>query len=88
VEEWQPPENPAKESDSRYQAYADEFGESSWELDAVEPQELANLVRENVQALIDQDLWDEVVAREDTMRAELVRFADEYGKPKKRGKKK
>lgn len=87
VEEWQPPENPAKESDSRYQSYADEFGESSWELDAVEPRTLADLVRENVQALIDQDLWDEVVAREEEMRAELVKFADEYGKPKKRGKK-
>ena len=88
VELWQPPENPAKETDSRYQAYADEFGESSWELDAVEPRDLADLVRDNVQELIDQDLWDEVVAREDTMRAELVKFADGYGKPKKRGKRK
>jgi len=88
VELWQPPENPAKETDSRYQAYANEFGESSWELDAVEPRDLADLVRDNVQELIDQDLWDEVVAREDTMRAELVKFADGYGKPKKRGKKK
>ena len=87
VEQWQPPENPAKETDSRYQSYADEFGESSWELDAVEPSELANLVRENVEALIDQDVWDEVVAREDEMRAELVKFADEYSKPKRRGKK-
>lgn len=83
VEEWQPPENPAKESDSRYQAYSDKFGESSWELDAVEPRTLADLVRENVEALIDQDVWDEVVAREEVMRAELVKFADEYGKPKK-----
>jgi len=87
VEEWQPPENPAKETDSRYQAYADEFGESSWELDAVEPVTLADLVRENVQALIDQDLLGLVVAREDVMRAELVKFADEYGKPKRKGRK-
>jgi len=88
VELWQPPENPAKETDSRYQAYADQFGESSWELDALEPRDLADLVRDNVQELIDQDLADEVVAREDTMRAELVKFADGYGKPKKRGKRK
>jgi len=88
VEMWNPPENPAKETDSRYQAYADEFGESSWELDAVEPRDLAGLVRENVQALIDQYAWGEVVAREEEMRAELVQFVDEYGKPKKRGKKK
>lgn len=88
VEEWQPPENPAKETDSRYQSYADEFGESSWELDAVEPATLADLVRQNVESLIDWDIWNDVVAREETMRAELNRFADEYGKPKKHGKKK
>ena len=87
VEEWSPPENPAKETDSRYQAYADEFGESSWELDAVEPRTLADLVRDSVTELIDQEMWDLVVEREDAMRAELVKFADEYGKPKKRGKK-
>ena len=63
VEEWQPPENPAKETDSRYQAYADEFGESSWELDAVEPRTLASLVRENVTDLIDHEQWDEVMER-------------------------
>ena len=88
VEQWKPPENPAKESDSRYQSYADEFGESSWELDAVEPRELADLVRRNVEELIDEDLWNEIVEREASMRADLVEFADDYGKPKKRGTKK
>jgi hypothetical protein len=43
IEQWKPPQNPAKETDSRYQAYADEYGESSWELDAVEPGTLAGL---------------------------------------------
>lgn len=78
VEEWQPPENPAKETDSRYQAYADEFGESSWELDAVEPRTLASLVRENVTDLIDQEQWDKVMEREREMRYELERFATDY----------
>lgn len=78
VEDWQPPENPAKESDSRYEAYAEEFGESSWELDAVEPRTLASLVRESVEELIDFDQWNKVVKREASMRAELIKFADEY----------
>lgn len=86
VEQWQPPENPAKETDSRYQAYADEFGESSWELDAVEPSTLAELVRDSVHELIDWDQWNEIEAREETMRSELVKFADGYGKPKRNGK--
>jgi hypothetical protein len=78
VEQWQPPENPAKETDSRYQAYADEFGESSWELDAVEPRTLADLVREGITELIDEEQWKKVMEHEKEMRYELERFADEY----------
>jgi hypothetical protein len=78
VEQWQPPENPAKETDSRYAVYVEEFGESSWELDAVEPATLAGLVERAVQDLIDHDIWDEVEERETAMRKELERYADEY----------
>jgi len=78
VEEWQPPENPAKETDSRYETYVHEFGESSWELDAVEPRTLADLVRNGIEELIDREKWDEVAGRENKMRSELMRFASEY----------
>lgn len=78
VEQWNPPENPAKETDSRYQAYADQFGESSWELDAVEPRMLASLVRDGIQELIDEDQWNDVMEREKEMRQDLDKFADEY----------
>lgn len=78
IELWQPPENPAKTTDSRYQAYADEYGESSWELDAVEPAQLARLIRETVASRRDQELWDQAVERENKMRADLQAFADTY----------
>lgn len=78
VEDWQPPENPAKETDSRFEAYRAEFGESSWELDAVEPRTLASLVREHVGELIEQDTWNETLEEERKMREELESFADEY----------
>lgn len=78
VEQWQPPENPAKETDSRYEMYVHEFGESSWELDAVEPRTLADLVRDAVMELIDEDQWKDVLQREQNMREELEKFADEY----------
>ena len=86
VEQWSPPENPAKETDSRYQAYAEEFGESSWELDAVEPRTLADLVREEIEDLIDKDQWDEVMQDEKRMRDELESFADEYEAREEDGK--
>jgi len=78
VEMWQPPENPAKEADARFQAYAREFGESSWELDAVEPRQLAELVREAVNQRMDDELWAEAVERENEMKSELQAFVDRY----------
>ena len=78
VEDWQPPENPAKQTDSRFEAYAAEFGESSWELDAVEPRQLAALVEEAVEARLRGDLWDERVEAESKMRDGLMEFAMGY----------
>lgn len=78
VEQWNPPENPAKETDSRYEAYLRDYGESSWELDAIEPRELANLVTQAVLELRDEELWDQTVARETAMREELNLFVQQY----------
>jgi hypothetical protein len=78
VEMWNPPENPAKTTDSRFDSYVLKFGESSWELDAVEPARLAGLVRDAVLYLRDPEKWDQAVKRENEMRAELRRFADQY----------
>lgn len=84
VNEWNPPKNPAKETDSRFSGYMAEFGESSWELDAVKPEELERLVRSNVEDLIDQDLWDEAEKIEKEMLTTLDKYAgqssrEEYG---------
>ncbi len=49
VEEYQPPENPAKITDSRAGAYIAEHGGSSWELDALEPQVLVDLVTHHIE---------------------------------------
>jgi hypothetical protein len=78
IEEWSPPENPAKETDSRYGAYVDEFGESSWELDAVNPSQLASLVEEAVLARRDDGLWADAIREEAKMKAELAAFAKKY----------
>ena len=78
VEQYDPPENPAKVTDSRYQAYMVEFGESSWELDALEPAVLESLVREFVEGKIDQERWAEALGIENAMKAELKEFADQY----------
>jgi hypothetical protein len=80
VQTWKPPENPAKETDSRYKSYIVQFGESSWELDAIEPRTLASIVTEAVEDLRDDDLWDDAVEREDEMKEDLQAFVKSYQK--------
>jgi len=57
VEQYDPPPNPAKTTDSRYGAYIAEFGDESWELDALEPAVIAALIRSAVTELIDPVQW-------------------------------
>jgi len=75
---WNPPENPAKTTDSRFKAYKLEFGESSWELDAVEPVTLAGLVESKINKYIDWNLWNEVETKESSMVRKLNDIADEW----------
>lgn len=73
-----PPENPAKTTDSRYNAYIEKFGESSWELDAIEPRQLAALVENAVLAVLDRQKWNQAVARENEMKQELMAFVEAW----------
>jgi hypothetical protein len=85
IEELNPPENPAKMTDSRATKYVERFGTSSWELDAVEPTALADLVREAVGDLRNETLWEEAVERERKERDTLKKVSDQLtGKGKKK----
>ncbi len=63
VNEHNPPPNPAKITDSRCNAYIEKYGNESWELDALNPAILSELVRDQIGKLIDAELWNE--AREE-----------------------
>ncbi len=80
IDDFKPPPNPAKMTDSRAEAYVIQHGYKSWELDAIEPRVLAELVRTNVLKYRDGELWDQAEYKEDGMRAELEEFANNYGK--------
>lgn len=60
VEEYDPPPNPAKITDSRAKEYIKKYGGTSWELDALEPRVLEELITRTVKHHIDFDVWDEV----------------------------
>lgn len=78
IQQYNPPPNPAKMSDSRAQSYIAEFGMSSWELDALDPLTLQALVRTEVLALRDDTIWDAAVGREDESKASLRLMSENY----------
>jgi hypothetical protein len=57
IMELKPPPNPAKTTDRRFAAYAREYGAESWELDALRPDYMANLVEKEIRRYIDFDKW-------------------------------
>lgn len=78
VEHYDPPPNPTKTTDSRAADYIAVHGNESWELDALEPSVIADLVRENVLAIRDDALWEPVVAREQEHRRHLGLIAGNW----------
>jgi len=58
VRQYNPPPNPAKETDSRFGGYAGIYGDESWELDALEPRVLVSLIQNEIKPLIDHQRWD------------------------------
>ncbi len=78
VEEFDPPENPAKETDSRASGYIAKYGSSSWELDAVSPNDLESILSSAVDDIRDDDQWDIDLGREAVMKTDLQKFVLDY----------
>lgn len=74
VQRYAPPPNPAKVSDPRAVEYIKKHGDSSWEVDALPPQTLNQLIRNELDQLVDRDLMDEVIEQEEKDK-ELLRKA-------------
>lgn len=79
VQTYNPPPNPAKITDSRCGKYMEEFGDESWELDALEPQMMTRLIRDEVMALRDDDTYYAVCEREAKEKEELRMISRRYG---------
>lgn len=83
IEEHQPPPNYAKVSSSRYEGYVNAYGEECWELDALEPATLHELLEETIREYIDFDEWSKVNDLEDEQRAILRSLEDHWDDVKK-----
>lgn len=78
VEQYNPPPNFAKVTDSRFAEYQQRFGDDSWELDALDPSTLNDLITTEVMSLRDETLWAEAEARQERERSQLLAVSDSW----------
>jgi hypothetical protein len=71
VTRYNPPPNPAKLSDPRASGYVAKHGDESWEVDALPPNVLRQLIEAELNALVDQDMMDAIMDREEEDKKEL-----------------
>lgn len=78
VEQYEPPPNPAKLTDSRCEGYIRRHGRESWELDALEPKVLDSLIDAEIRKWCDEDLWNERLEEQEEKRGLLKRVSDDW----------
>lgn len=78
IDFYSPPPNPAKITDSRCDKYIAQYGHESWELDALEPKVITDLIKEQVTMYRDDDLYQQVCSKERREKQELQMLCDRY----------
>lgn len=77
VQRYNPPPNPAKEKDSRAPAYMKRFGRKSWELDALDPKVISQLIEDEIKTFFKPAPWAKGLKHEDGQKA-ILRKASDY----------
>ncbi len=80
VEEYSPPPNPAKMTDSRIDAYFKKYGNESWELDALDPNTITDLIRKNIEEIRHERKWMEAEEQENEGRRLLTQVKVNWDK--------
>jgi hypothetical protein len=78
IDEFNPPPNPAKTTDSRFGEYAARFGNESWELDALRPEMLIDLIGSEIYSLLDMDLYSERREEEKAAQKKAAEVGDRW----------
>ena len=78
IEQYSPPPNPTKITDSRSGGYIEQYGHECWELDALEPQVISDLITKHVLRYRDEPTYRKVKAREDREKAQLEDLSDNW----------
>ena len=71
------PHDPAKQTDPNYKKFVAEYGDNAVELDALPPDVLRNLIRENIEQHIDNDILLQVQKIEQEEKTQLQGFINQ-----------
>ena len=75
---YDPPPNPAKLTDARAGKYVEDHGYESWELDALEPAVIDQLIEDEILEHLDRDQWDLDHAQMESERAVLTAISQNW----------
>ena len=76
IRQHSPPPSAAKRTSSRVQSYFDATGtDQAWELDALKPKVIQDLITSETEKIIDWDLWNEAVAKEESNKELMMKVA-------------
>lgn len=78
IRQYNPPPNPTKLTDSRAAGYVKQYGNESWELDALEPRVISQLIQDKIDTYRDDEPWEAAVAREALLKAQLDRVTENW----------
>jgi hypothetical protein len=74
IKKYNPPPNPAKIKDPRAKDYIAKFGNTSWEVDALNPDILHKIIRKSVEELIDANKFNMKLEQEAKDKKKLEKF--------------
>ncbi|KKM32234.1 hypothetical protein LCGC14_1565830, partial [marine sediment metagenome] len=73
-----PPPNPAKMTDSRFNGYIVKYGNDSWELDALDPRTLRDLIEKTVLQYRNEETYQKVIEKENEYKRILEKVEKEW----------
>lgn len=79
IKKYDPPPNYAKLTDSRGKAYVKKYGKYAWELDALSPKVMVDLIKSHVKPLIEKEPWNKRYQQEEDDIVILDAIAEKLG---------
>lgn len=78
IKKYDPPPNPVKDTDSRMDTYKKEYGDDCWELDALEPQVIVEIIQKEIKKIVNKKKFDAATKLESKWRAELIATGNKF----------